>query len=63
MTPSGGNDFKFDIFELMFHEILVMHIHNSHQVYNFYEQTIKLFLHILHVLYVIFGFITFIPRQ
>ena len=35
---------KFDIFELMFYEILVMHIHNSHLVYNFYEQAIKLFL-------------------
>ena len=34
---------EFDIFELMFYEILVIHIHNSHLVYNFYEQPIKLF--------------------
>ena len=35
---------KFDVFELMFNEILVMNIHNSQLVYNFYEQAIKLFL-------------------
>ena len=35
---------KFDIFELMFNEILVTHMHNSQLVYNFYEQAIKLFL-------------------
>ena len=27
-----------------------MHIHNGHLVYNFHEQAIKLFLHVLHVL-------------
>ena len=27
-----------------------MHIHNSHLVYNFYEQAIKVFLLVLHVL-------------
>ena len=40
----GRIGLKFDIFELMFYEILVMHIHNSQLVYNFYEQAIKLFL-------------------
>ena len=35
---------KFDIFELMFNEILVIDMHNSQLVYNFYEQAIKLFL-------------------
>ena len=42
-TP-GRIGLKFDIFKLMFYEILVMHIHNSHLIYNFYEQAIKLFL-------------------
>ena len=46
----GRIGLKFDIFELMFNEILVMHIHNSHLVYNFYVQAIKLFLQLLHVL-------------
>ena len=44
-SPTPGQiGLKFDIFELMFYEILVMHIQNSHLVYNFYEQAIKLFL-------------------
>ena len=42
-TP-GWIGLKFDIFKLMFNEILVMHMHNSQLVYNFYEQAIKLFL-------------------
>ena len=42
-TP-GWIGLKFDIFELMFNEILVIHMHNSQLVYNFYEQAIKLFL-------------------
>ena len=46
----GRIGLKFGIFELMFYEILVMHIHNSHLVYNFYDQAIKLFLRVLHVL-------------
>ena len=62
ITP-GRIGLKFDIFKLMFYEILVMHIHNSHLVYNFYEQGIKFFPYVLHVLYVIIGFITFIPKQ
>ena len=41
-TP-GLIGLKFDIFELMFNEILVIRIHNSQLVYNFYEQAIKLF--------------------
>ena len=40
----GRIGLEFDIFEFMFYEILVMYIHNSHLVYNFYEQAIKLFL-------------------
>ena len=40
----GQIGLKFDIFDLMFHEILVLHIHNSHLVYNFHEQAIQLFL-------------------
>ena len=42
----GRIGLKFDVFELMVYEILVnvMYIHNSHLVYNFYEQAIKLFL-------------------
>ena len=60
-TP-GRIGLKFDIFELMFYEILVMHIHNNHLVYNFYEQAIKLFHQVLHA-YVIFGFVTFIRKQ
>ena len=40
----GWTGLKFDIFELMFYEILVMHMRNSQLVYNFYEQAIKLFL-------------------
>ena len=44
-SPTPGQiGLKFDIFELMFYEILVMHIQNSNLVYNFYEQAIKLFL-------------------
>ena len=43
ITP-GRIGLKFDIFELMFYEILVMHTRNSHLVYNLYEQAIKLFL-------------------
>ena len=39
-----------------------MHIHNSHLVYSFYEQAIKLFFK-FYMFYVIFGFITFIPKQ
>ena len=39
----GRIGLKFDIFELMFYEILVMHIHNGHLVYNFYEQAINFF--------------------
>ena len=54
---------KFDIFELMFHEIRVMHIHNSHLVCNFYEQAILNFLFKFYMFYVIFDFITFIPKQ
>ena len=41
-TP-GGIGLKFDIFELMFNEILVIRIHNSQLVYNFDEEAIKLF--------------------
>ena len=40
----GWIGLKFDIFELMFNEILVMHRRNSQLVYTFYEQAIKLFL-------------------
>ena len=40
----GRIGLKFDMFELMFYEILFIHIHNSHLVYNFYEQAIKHFL-------------------
>ena len=43
-VTQGRIGLKFDIFGLMFYEIFVMHIHNSHLVYNFYEQAIKLFL-------------------
>ena len=44
-SPMPGRiGLKFDIFELMFYEVLVMHIHNGHLVYNFYEQAIKLLL-------------------
>ena len=41
---SGLNWLKFDIFELMFNEILVMYMHNSQLVDNFSEQAVKLFL-------------------
>ena len=44
MSMPGRIGLKFDIFDFMFYEILVMHMHNSQLVYNFYEQTIKLFL-------------------
>ena len=40
----GWIGLKFDILELMFYEILVIHMHNSQLVSNFYEQAIKLFL-------------------
>ena len=41
-TP-GWIGLKFDIFDLMFNEILVINMHNSQLVYNFYEQAIKSF--------------------
>ena len=44
LTTPGWIGLKFDIFELMFNEILVMPMHNSQLVYNFYEEAIKLFL-------------------
>ena len=59
----GRIGLKVYIFKLTFYQIVVMHIHNSHLVYNFCEQAINLILYILHVLYVIIGFITFIPKQ
>ena len=50
LNTSGRIGLKLDIFELTFYDILNMHIHNSHLVYNFYEQAIKLFPLVLHVL-------------
>ena len=44
ISMPGQIGLKFDIFQLMIHEVLVMHLNNSHLVYNFYEQAIKLFL-------------------
>ena len=61
ITP-GRIGLKFDIFELILYEILVMHKHNSQLVYNFYEQAIKLFFK-FYMFSVIFGFITFITKQ
>ena len=60
-TP-GRIGLKFDIFELIFYEIPVMHVHNSHLIDNFYDLAIKLFSKV-YMFYVIFSFITFIPKQ
>ena len=49
ITP-GRIGLKFDIFELMFYEILVMHIHDNHLVYNIYERQENFFFLVLHVL-------------
>ena len=50
-NTTGWIGLKFDIFELMFNETFVMHMHNSQLVYNFYEQAIKRFLSVFHVLW------------
>ena len=61
-TP-GWIGLKFDIFELMFYEILVMNMHNSQLVYNFLWARNKTFFLKFYMFYEIFGFITFISKQ
>ena len=61
-TP-GWIGLKFDIFELMFYEILVMNMHNSQLVYNFLWARNKTFFLEFYMFYEIFGFITFISKQ
>ena len=43
ISTLGRIGLEFDIFELIFYEVLAMHIHNSHLVYNVYEQAMKRF--------------------
>ena len=46
----------------MFNEILVIHMHNSQLVYNFYEQAINFFFK-FYMFYEIFDVITFNDRK